>query len=109
MRINPLNFKVSPLLYMAILLSAGATVTWPHYGISNVSTKGLGLYCGTGFVIIHWIEYYVVSFTILDSVYGYKERFTVLALILPHASLMRFTATSMLPEFERSMINICTI
>ena len=70
---NP--FQV-PLLNTAVLLASGVSVTWAHHraieGKYNRAVQGLivTVVLGGYFTILQAGEYYEVSFTISDRVYG---------------------------------------
>ena len=71
--LNP--FQV-PLLNTAVLLASGVSVTWAHHAAIQGSYKDrvqgliITVLLGIYFTILQGGEYYEVSFTIADSVYG---------------------------------------
>ena len=70
-RFNPFNV---PLLNTAVLVSSGITVTWVHHGILinlNVFIPFLfTLFLGSYFTVLQGMEYYLVSFSFRDSIFG---------------------------------------
>nr|YP_011022634.1 cytochrome c oxidase subunit III [Xyloplax princealberti]WQM48557.1 cytochrome c oxidase subunit III [Xyloplax princealberti] len=74
--INPINPFLIPLLNTAILLSSGITITWTHHSIlKNNNTQAvqslfLTVVLGIYFTTLQAWEYFDLSFSIADSVYG---------------------------------------
>nr|YP_003359197.1 cytochrome c oxidase subunit III [Ognevia longipennis]ACF71046.1 cytochrome c oxidase subunit III [Ognevia longipennis] len=76
MGIQPFNPMQIPLLFIALLLSSGVTITWAHHSIMecNHSQALQGLFftvmLGFYFTLLQMYEYWEAPFTIADAVYG---------------------------------------
>nr|UTN43125.1 cytochrome c oxidase subunit 3 [Quadraceps punctatus] len=74
--VSPISFWSVPLLNTLLLLSSGVSVTWAHHSILSGKKKegvvGLGVTILLGFIFTAFqlLEYWEISFTMADSVFG---------------------------------------